>query len=316
MSEYFSMESMGIKKYTAKELLNKQFEEPEWVIPGILPEGLCILAGRPKVGKSWLALQIALEVSTGGFIFDKQVAYGKILYIALEDSERRMQKRIRMLGNFRNDNITFCFDWEPLTESGVILLEEEIIYNDYQLVIIDTVGRLTPDVKNNDYGENVAIYSELQKLAMKHSITILGLDHHRKSNNQTRDIISDVIGSTGKSGTADSVWGLYKHGKGRASLQVAGRDFGEEEIDLQFDPETGSWEISEHTLPDQQKNILDFIDKNLLGEFTPTEVSKGLGIDRGTIGKQLFLLENKGEVVKTGSKWKRINTVPPIPPAD
>ncbi|MCB0195561.1 MAG: AAA family ATPase, partial [Anaerolineae bacterium] len=82
--------------WTMKELLEAEFTDPEWIIPGILPlGGLAILAGRPKLGKSWLALQWALATGNGGRVFGEQVRKCKVLYLALEDSPRRLKSRIK-----------------------------------------------------------------------------------------------------------------------------------------------------------------------------------------------------------------------------
>ena len=53
---------------SAAELLSKEFAPIRWTVPGILPEGVTILGGKPKIGKSWLAFDLALGVSTRGTV--------------------------------------------------------------------------------------------------------------------------------------------------------------------------------------------------------------------------------------------------------
>jgi RecA-family ATPase len=64
----------------------------------MLPEGLTLLAGKPKLGKSWLAFSVALSIAAGGGALGAQpVAKGDVLYLALEDNARRLQSRARRL---------------------------------------------------------------------------------------------------------------------------------------------------------------------------------------------------------------------------
>ncbi len=86
------------KGWTASELLAAVFPDPKYVIPGIVPEGLSIVAGPPKVGKSWLAMNAAVAVGSGGKAFGRlPVEQGHVLYLALEDPGRRLQKRLRQV---------------------------------------------------------------------------------------------------------------------------------------------------------------------------------------------------------------------------
>jgi len=73
---------------------SRNWEEPFWNVEGILPEGLALLAGRPKVGKTWLALQIATAVAAGGLVLDRKANQGRVLYLYLEGSERQAQGRL------------------------------------------------------------------------------------------------------------------------------------------------------------------------------------------------------------------------------
>ena len=78
--------------FTLQELLARELPPVRWAIPDILPEGLTLLAGKPKLGKSWFALSVALAIAAGGFALGKQpVTQGEVLYLALEDNERRVR---------------------------------------------------------------------------------------------------------------------------------------------------------------------------------------------------------------------------------
>ena len=79
---------------SADEILTTDWPEPVWAIPAILPVGLSVLAGPPKVGKSWLALQFAQAVASGGMALGFPVEFGRVLYLALEDPSRRLKERM------------------------------------------------------------------------------------------------------------------------------------------------------------------------------------------------------------------------------
>src|SRR5262245_14851581 len=84
--------------YTAADLQWMEFPPLQFIIPGYLVEGLTILVGKPKRGKSWMALDWVLAVAHGGYAFGTiQCDEDDCLYMALEDSQRRMQRRIRQL---------------------------------------------------------------------------------------------------------------------------------------------------------------------------------------------------------------------------
>ena len=75
--------------------MRRTFDPVEWVIEGLLPAGCYLLGGKPKLGKSWLVLALQLAVSQGRDFLGHKVKSGRCLYLALEDSDRRMQSRIR-----------------------------------------------------------------------------------------------------------------------------------------------------------------------------------------------------------------------------
>src|SRR5262249_58141949 len=82
----------NVETFTAAELVAMELPEPRWAVEGILPEGVTVLAGKPKLGKSWLALNVALAVAGGGVALGAvRVEGGLVLYLALEDTRRRLQ---------------------------------------------------------------------------------------------------------------------------------------------------------------------------------------------------------------------------------
>src|SRR4051794_20399267 len=80
---------------TASALMQMHLPPVRYILEGYIAEGLTILAGRPKLGKSWLALDIGIAVAMGGYSLNIKAEQGDCLYLALEDNRRRMQKRLR-----------------------------------------------------------------------------------------------------------------------------------------------------------------------------------------------------------------------------
>jgi hypothetical protein len=136
--------------WTADELLSAKFPPAKWVASPVLTEGLGILAGRPKLGKSWLALQIAQAVASGGRAFGEPVEQGAVLYIALEDSARRLQRRLQLQQWPDSAVATFYTSWSSLDADGLTALRREMETGGYRLVVIDTLSRAVSARRNQN----------------------------------------------------------------------------------------------------------------------------------------------------------------------
>jgi RecA-family ATPase len=191
-------------QWTVRDLLTTKFPDPNWVIEGILPEGLTFFAGRPKVGKSWLALQIAGAVGSGESMFNRHVERRNVLYIALEDSPRRLQERLQKQGIPADATIVFRTSINPLDEGGFDDLKS--LVRDYQpgLVVIDTFSRAIRKADQMEERDMKALVGDVQSFALAQCISIMFIDHHRKSVAHTfADPIDDILGSTAKAAAAD-----------------------------------------------------------------------------------------------------------------
>jgi AAA domain len=136
--------------HTAADLMGMDFPEPRFAVSGILAEGLNFMVGAPKLGKSWWALNIAVAVaSVGRARGEIPVVQGEVLYLALEDSPRRLKGRLaKMLGsNPAPEALHFFTEWDRLTEGGAETIGEWV--NDHpsaRLVIVDVLARVRPRV--------------------------------------------------------------------------------------------------------------------------------------------------------------------------
>ncbi len=245
--------------WSAAELLAADFREPIWAVPGFVPVGLTILGGRPKIGKSWLALQIAIAKGTGGRVFNRRVTAGRVLYLALEDNGRRLRDRALKQGMPAAATIRFETAWPRLTQGGLDLLARAIDAEGYAFVVLDTIGRAVGRLDRNDYGDNTELMGALQEIALSRDIAVLILDHTRKPiAGLLADPVDDIIGSTGKSGAADAVLSLTKsQGTPGAVLSITGRDVIQESYALSLDAVTCCWQLegsAEKTAPRGRKS--------------------------------------------------------------
>lgn len=245
------------KIITADHLLAQQFPDIQWVVSGIIPEGATVLAGRPKMGKSWLALQLALTIAQGGTALGKiAVEPGDVLYLALEDGPRRLQKRLQKLLGVTGTSalipasLHLATVWPRASEGGVEALIEWLdLHPDARLIVIDTLARIR-DKRRGDVGVYEEDYEAIATFQQR-SVAIKLVTHTRKpKNNGETDLLDEVQNSTGLTGAADAVLVLKRARYAReAKLFVTGRDVDEREIPLVWDPQQCSW--SQGDEPDQ-----------------------------------------------------------------
>ena len=165
---------------TAEEIMNTEYPPLKWVVPDLIPEGLAMLGGRPKVGKSWLALHIANAVATGGETLGRQVPQGKVLYVALEDSGRRINDRLHTIGAAKSKTLFFAEEWPFLERHGLALLERVIQDEAFDLVILDTFTRMLEKSDQTNSSEMAAVLGPLQRMTIDYGFSLHILDHHNK----------------------------------------------------------------------------------------------------------------------------------------
>ena len=295
---------------TADDILAAIWPEPVWAVPGILPIGLAILAGKPKVGKSWLALQIAHAVAAGGYALGEQVQAGPVLYLALEDPPRRLKERMAAqrwrlglpaefmpLGQF-TDQVG------DLRNGGGEKLARQIKHRGYRLVVIDTLSRSVYG-DQNDAEKMTAGLTPIQEMAHHSNCCVLMIDHHHKLCGHDLDAVTDILGSTAKGAMADTALGLYRErGKAGAKLAIIGRDVEEHTLRLKMDRQTGSWQVEEDAdeleleLTERRQEMLDILAD--IGAAGVVEIAKMLGQPKSHTYTRLQDLVNAGLVQKTG----------------
>ncbi len=241
--------------FTIDKLLAERLPTSHWVVRDLLPEGLLLLGGKPKQGKSWFALSVALAIATGGYVLGTYVAaQGEVLYLALEDTERRLQDRMKQLLTSHPvipSGIEFALEWPSLDQEGLAQLETYAqTHPQLRAIVIDTWANIAPHPKGgtrSQYEDEYMMLTPLKRLADNHHLSILLIHHLRKSGAQ--DILDEVTGSSAMVGAADAVLVLKRErGQNRASLFLTGRDITQERyLSLTFDPFTAQWQLDNDT---------------------------------------------------------------------
>jgi len=285
-------------RWSVTDLMDTDFPTPQWAIPEIIPAGLTILGGRPKIGKSWLLLQAAWAVGSGGMFLDHKVEKGNSLYIALEDSPRRLKERISAMGIDRHAAITFVNVWRPLHKGGLDDLLLELETNPYRYVAIDTLTRALPGVdQKNDQGVIGEVFDALQKMGQKRNIAIVLADHTRKPAGMAADPIDDILYSTEKTAIADVILAIYKEqGKPGARLLGRGRDIEEIGFSLVFNTPTRCWQLESATITENHEKIIATL--VALGRCKADDIAKAIGENRGNTYTRLQKLANEGLITR------------------
>jgi RecA-family ATPase len=235
---------------TAAQLSKQEIPDVRWVIPRILPEGGALLAAKPKLGKSWLALDWSICIAGGMPLFDGTVetrpAAGDVLYLALEDNERRLKARIGKLclqSPERLHLVSMSDGFPRAHEGGIDAIEDSLQrHKEAKLVVIDTFAKFRPpgNAKRGVYDQDYDSITPLLKLSHKYRIAILIIHHVNKGT--AEDPFDRVSGTLGLTVAADTLMVLDRRATG-VVLCMRGRDVEDEELALEFDKSKAKWRM-------------------------------------------------------------------------
>ena len=279
------------------ELYQTTYRSRPPIIEGLLHAGAYILAGAPKIGKSFLVAQIAYHVSTGRKLWEYEVHQGTVLYLALEDDFQRIQSRM-----FRMYGVEDTSDLHFATAAGKVGngLDEQLAnfmreHPDTKLIIIDTMQKIRETGgEAYSYASDYEIIGKLKAFADRYGICVLTVHHTRK--HPAGDSFEMISGTTGLLGCADG--SLLMQKKKRTSLEatidVVGRDQQDQILYLKKDPETQIWELErmENELHKEPPDpILEAVAKLVTEPWcgSPTELATALqaGMQPNTLTKHL-----------------------------
>ena len=302
--------------FSLHELLSWELPPVRWAVPEILPEGLTLLAGKPKLGKSWLALSIA----AGGVALGKQpVVQGEVLYLALEENARRLQACARQLLTSLTEvphGLEFALDWPRLAEGGFSHLEEYLkTHPNTRLVVIDTWAKVAPRTDTRrctQYEGDYDALTPLKRLADTYHVSILAVHHLRKTS--ASDVLDEITGSTGMTGAVDGTLILKRErGQMDATLFVTGRDVErEQELALRFEAETAQWRLlgsaEEVGRTRARKEILDLLQEPSAQPegLRPRDIAGALEKNYHTTRALLGKMVESGEVTRIGGRYSAL----------
>ncbi|HHX24983.1 MAG TPA: AAA family ATPase [Thermoanaerobacterales bacterium] len=295
-------------------LMNQPLRPVQFVVEGLLSNGLHLLAGAPKSGKSWLALWLSVTIAKGEAVWGNTVKQGTTLYLCFEDSRLRIQNRLFDITDDAPSNVHFCEESFRLGEG----LEERITqfvleHPGTVLIIIDTLQMVRRPAIDNSYANDYADLSVLKKLADKNQIAVLLIHHLRKQKDD--DPFNRISGTTGLSGAVDTSFTLVeeRRGSGKATLSCIGRDIEYREIELERN-ENNVWELLSDSkdnpgllLPDIVVLISNFMADKKEYQGSPTELAglisrKEKMISHRTLSRLLLqnqdLLYQKGLMIR------------------
>ena len=302
---------------SARWLDRQTFPPLQWMVPGIVPEGFSLLVGGPKMGKSWMSLDFALAVVSGGEALGK-IPVGEprpVLLLALEDGDRRLQERMRTLHRGPlPDGLDYLTDVKPGLVVDTIRAWQEQLPSVCRppLVILDTLGKAMPPTRAGETGYvNDYLFTAGLKRATDDwpGSALLALHHDRKMG--AEDFVQQVSGTNGIAGAADSILLLARRrNEAEGIIRVTGRDVDEDEYALHFD---GQWTLvgddlaqaareaatrrDEDNLGDTQTGILRFVAAHPEG-VRAAEVAGEIGVDPKRAGTYLARLADDGRIVR------------------
>lgn len=293
---------------TASALQHQTFAPIAYVVPGLIAEGLSILAGAPKLGKSWMALDMSLGVAGGRPVLGGIIPLaGDVLYVALEDTPRRLQTRTdRLLSPFSTvwpTRLTLATHWRRLDAGGLNDIRSWADgVAEPRLVVLDTLAAVRPQRAEREqlYDTDYHALLGLHQLAGERRIALVVVHHRRKAD--ADDPLDTVSGTLGLAGCADTVLVLARGGQG-TTLYVRGRDIEESERAIAWDRGTCRWTLlgdaAEVHRSEGRTAILAALDAGATaGPISPQEIAAATGIDRANVDRLLGRMVAAGEVIR------------------
>ena len=283
-------ESNQLSVIDGETLLDMNLSPPKFCVKSLLPQGLSILGGAPKVGKSWMVMDLCVRVAKGEPIWNLETAKGTALYLCLEDPYFRVQQRLGCITDEAPNNLFFANAAGSLADD----LEVQILkfvreHPDTVLVVIDTF-QMVRSSGEPSYGGDYEELQKLKQIADAQRISILLVHHLRKQGD--RDPVNKLSGTTGISGAVDGIFVLDKDERKQnaAKLICTGRDIEYRELELRFSKDTCTWELLSDSL-DTPENLL------------PQEIVKFLSFMRGI----LFFCGTNTELAEQFNEYAGLN---------
>jgi hypothetical protein len=289
-------------------------------VPGILAEGVTLLGGAPKIGKSWLALGLAIAVASGGKALGSiKVDQGDVLYLALEDTGRRLQARLARLLSESGDwptGLTLAVECPALPEGGTEQITAWLSKRrDARLVIVDVFERIRGRglSQQSAYSADYAAVKAAKAIADYFGVAMVLIHHVRKA--ASDDFTELISGTNGLAAAADTI-AVLKRARGEldATLHVVGRDVEENEFAMKFAADLSAWQILGQAdtfgLDETRRKILLCVRAN--EGATTKAIAEGTGLPYERVKKALQRMSSDQQL-DTDGHGRYLIPVPVVP---
>jgi RecA-family ATPase len=298
--------------FTANALNAMTFDQIKFVVTDFIAEGLTLFAGKPKIGKSSLLLHMAHEVAIGGYALGGlSCEQGDVLYCALEDNQRRLQRRLTKLFDIDEWplNLTFACEMPRLANGGIKFIKDWIEKAERpRLVIIDTLAMVRSAARKDQstYDADYAAVKKLRDLAGEHGIAIIIVHHLRKAD--ADDPFDTVSGTLGLTGCPDSIMIIWRESNG-VLLAAKGRDIEEIKKSVQFDAATCTWNVigdAEAVRRSVERSAIIKAFEEANGEpLGPRQIAEAVGMKAVNVRQLMNKMKQEG-IIKVSSYGKYV----------
>lgn len=293
--------------YNVQDLMKEELPEIKWIVENLIPTGLCMIVGKPKMGKSFFSLQLAIAVSNGTPFLDQYPSTkGRVLFLGLEDQKRRLKDRIEKLGGTGTQNIDIYFDYNSLNNGGLDDLQNYIDHHeDVKLIVIDTFGcfrfghQQTKDMYQLDYDQ----MNQIKRIADQNDVAIMLVHHLRKT--VSEDPFDQISGSTGIFGSLDTAIILTKsRTNGDSNLLITSRDIAGGSYAMTFNEDNCSWSLLGRTEDivhhEIDQKIIDLLRERgcPLRSVEIEQVVSDESIKAGTVRSRISKMVKREQIIK------------------
>ena len=280
----------GMIAVDGESLWDMEFVARRFCIRSLLPQGLCILGGAPKIGKSWLMLDWCIKIAKGEPIWDMDTTQGTTLYLCLEDTLPRVQHRIYCMSEEASPNAYFAATAGTLTGDLESQISSFLLsHPDTVLIVVDTYQMVRGNSNEPSYGGDYQDMQKLKRIADAYNITVLLVHHLRKQGD--RDPVNRLSGTTGISGAVDAVFVLDRKERvqNTALLVCTGRDIEYRELELRFSKERCVWDLLSDSaenpaqlLPSEMMSFLEYMKEVTFFSGGNTELTEAFNTYAGS----------------------------------
>lgn len=248
-------------------LMDMKLPPTKFCVETLLPQGMCILGGASKIGKSWWVLDLCVRIAKGEPMWDLKTTKGTTLYLCLEDTLRRVQNRLLCITDEVPSNTFFAISAGTLSDGLCEQIREFVKeHPDTVFVAVDTFQIVRNNNIDTSYANDYDEIRLLKQLADELNICLLLVHHLRKQGDS--DPFNKLTGTTGILGAVDTAFVLDKSKRNAdsATLYCTGRDVEDRQLELQFSKKEFVWKMlrdsmenREMLLPKEMELLIDFM---------------------------------------------------------